>query len=59
MKIYIREACGYVDLETETANDLYLIGRIAQKFDVASSTFDAGKRRVELPLEKVVEQLAE
>ncbi len=61
MKISVRQECGYVDLETESVEDVYCIGRIAAKFSGhAGITHDgSGKRRLELDLEKVVEKLAE
>ena len=45
-------------METETPKELYTIGLIAGKFKAKAHDFPGDNRTLELPIEKVIEELA-
>lgn len=61
MKIKLRESDQYLVLESETAGDLFTLGRIVGKFPQARSYNSPGNasREVQIEIGDVVKHLAE
>lgn len=59
MKIVINSPNGYLEITSESAKDLFKLGKIAGNFKISGSNYPEGQMTVSLPLDKVLERLAE
>lgn len=58
MKITVHSNTNFVYLETESADDQYILGRIAAKLGQNSFMADKGQRKIDVDFAKILELLS-